>query len=237
MLQELRTKIKIAASANVSHWKHREDTTPSRRLAQAKTLAGMERYTHRIKVMAFGASTGGTEALREVLEGFPRGVPGIAIVQHMPPGFTQLFAARLNSLCALEVKEALNDDLVLPGRALVAPGAMQMRVVRSGNVFKVQVRPDQPVNGHCPSVDVLMRSVAQAAGAAAIGVVLTGMGRDGAEGLKAMRDAGAHTLAQNEGTCVVFGMPKAAWDLGGAEKLTPLTQIAPAVLRMLAAKV
>ncbi|HEY3320106.1 MAG TPA: chemotaxis response regulator protein-glutamate methylesterase [Planctomycetota bacterium] len=231
MLQELRTKIKIAACVDVSHWKHTQSRP--RRASQVRAVARTTRG-HSFKIIALGASTGGTEALRDVLSSLPNSTPGIVVVQHMPPGFTRLFAARLNSLCAMEVKEAEDGDLILPGRVLVAPGGFQFTVKRDHNVYKVKVKPGEPVNGHCPSVDMLMQSIASEAGSAAIGVLMTGMGRDGADGLKAMRAAGARTLAQDEASSVVFGMPKVAWQIGAAEKLVPLEDLGPAILGLLA---
>lgn len=228
MMLELRTKVKIASMANVSHWKDRRTSIPSTLNAGAKALAQSTD-----KVIAIGASTGGTEAIREVITRFPSSTPGVVIVQHMPAGFTKMFAERLNTLCAMDVKEAENGDRILGGRILIAPGAMHMKVIRSGGVYQVEVKPGQPVNGHMPSVEVMMQSVAQHVGANAVGVMLTGMGGDGADGLKAMRDAGARTLAQDEATSVVFGMPKVAWEKGGAEQLVPLPLIAERTLRLL----
>lgn len=228
MLMELRTKVKIASTANVSHFKSARPSLirpPSdRSLALAETTD---------KVIVIGASAGGTEAIREVLTRFPSTSPGVVITQHMPPGFTKLFAERLNSLCAMDVKEASNGDRIMPGRALIAPGGSHMRILRSGGIYKVECAPGDPICGHCPSVEALMLSAARHVGANAIGVMLTGMGQDGAGGLKAMHDAGARTMAQNEATCVVFGMPKAAWEKGGVERLLPLTDIGDAVLNLL----
>ena len=178
------------------------------------------------RVIAIGASTGGTEALCEILSQLPCETPGMVIVQHMPEGFTRPFAQRLNALSALEVKEAADGDAVCPGRALLAPGGYQMRLVRASQGYRVRVTREEKVNGHCPSVDVLMTSVAKNAGARGIGILLTGMGSDGAEGMKAMRHTGAMTLAQDERTSVVFGMPKEAYQRGGVEKLVPLQDIA-----------
>jgi two-component system, chemotaxis family, protein-glutamate methylesterase/glutaminase len=227
MLMELRTKVKIASTANVSQWKHkRTDGVP-----QAPVVRAARALTESTdKIIAIGASTGGTEAIKDVITRFPAQTPGVVIVQHMPPGFTKLFSDRMNSLCAMEVKEAENDDRVMPGRVLIAPGANHMRLVRSGGVYRVRVEPGPSVNGHCPSVEVLMRSVAEYAAANAVGVMLTGMGGDGADGLKAMRDAGARTFGQDEASCVVYGMPKVAWEKGAVEKQLPLSQIADAVL-------
>lgn len=235
VLQELRTKIRIAASVDVSHWKH---ALPRReRASQVRPALARGRRQGKTQLVAIGASTGGTEAIREVLSSFPNTMPGVVIVQHMPVGFTRPFAARLNSLCAMEVKEAEHGEPLMPGRALVAPAAFQLRVARRRSAYHVELKADPPVSGHCPSVDVMMTSVAAEVGEPAIGVLLTGMGRDGAEGMKAMRDAGARTLAQDEATSIVFGMPKAAWDLGAAEQLVPLPEIGPAVLGLVTPKV
>lgn len=229
MLLELRTKVKIASTANVSHWKRKRFTPGERVLKSTKAL---EKSTD--KIIAIGASTGGTEAIREVITCFPPTTPGVVIVQHMPPGFTKMFSERMNNLSQMDVKEAENGDRIMPGRVLIAPGAMQMKVKRSGGIYEVSVQPGEPVCGHCPSVEVLMRSVAEYVGANAVGVMLTGMGSDGADGMVAMRQAGARTLAQDEATSVVFGMPMEAHKRGGAEKLVPLEKIASTVLDMLA---
>jgi two-component system chemotaxis response regulator CheB len=177
------------------------------------------------KVVAIGTSTGGTQALEAVLTRLPATASGIVIVQHMPEKFTALFAERLNSLCAIEVREARDGDRVLPGRALIAPGGKHMVLKRSGAQYHVSVIDGPLVNRHKPSVDVLFRSVAQVAGRNALGIIMTGMGDDGARGLKEMRGAGAATVAEDESTCVVFGMPKVAIDLGAAEKVLPLPRI------------
>lgn len=178
------------------------------------------------KIIAIGASTGGTEAIREVLEPLPEDLPGIVIVQHMPPGFTNSFAKRLDGVCALNVKEAVDGDAVLPGHALVAPGDFQMQVVRAGGLYRVRIAKDPPVNLHRPSVDYLFDSVAECAGIGAIGVILTGMGADGARGMRRMWENQARTIAQDEGSCVVYGMPKEAVAHGGAEFVLPLSAIA-----------
>ncbi len=226
MFQELRTKVKLAAGANVSHWKEKRPTPPPQRPRDLKESTD--------KVIALGASTGGTEAIRRILPMFPVSSPGIVIVQHMPPGFTQMFAERLNQVCAMEVKEAKSGDRVLPGRVLIAPGGLHMKVRRSGGIYEVDCREGEKVSGHCPSVDVLMGSVAQEVGANALGIMLTGMGGDGAEGMLAMRKKGARTVAQDEKTCVVFGMPKVAFEKGGAECLLPLDSIPGKILGILA---
>jgi two-component system, chemotaxis family, protein-glutamate methylesterase/glutaminase len=183
------------------------------------------------KVVAIGASTGGTEALREILEAMPAGAPGIVAVQHMPEVFTRAFADRLDKLCRIEVKEAVTGDRVLAGRALIAPGNQHTLLVRSGAHYAVEVRNGPLVSRHRPSVDVLFRSAAQAAGPNAVGVILTGMGDDGAAGLLEMKRAGAATIAQDEASCVVFGMPKEAIERGAADEIAPLARIPASVLR------
>jgi two-component system chemotaxis response regulator CheB len=182
------------------------------------------------KVVAIGASTGGTEALREILEAMPPDAPGTVIVQHMPEVFTRAFADRLNQTCRIEVKEAAAGDRVLEGRALIAPGNRHTVLVRSGAHYVVDVQDGPLASRHRPSVDMLFRSVARSAGPNAVGVILTGMGRDGAEGLMEMKRAGAATLAQDEASCVVFGMPKEAIELGGVDQVLPLGRIAAAIL-------
>ncbi|MBS0253002.1 MAG: chemotaxis response regulator protein-glutamate methylesterase [Proteobacteria bacterium] len=182
-------------------------------------------------VVCMGASTGGTESLRVVLEALPANAPGIVIVQHMPEKFTAAFAKRLNSLCAVEVKEAADGDAVLRGHVLIAPGDRHMLLERQGARYFVSVKSGPLVSRHRPSVDVLFRSAAQSAGSNAIGVIMTGMGDDGAMGLKEMKDANAFTIAQDEATSVVFGMPKEAIARGAATKVVPLNAIATEVLR------
>jgi len=188
------------------------------------------------KVVAIGASTGGTEALREMLEALPPDAPGVVIVQHMPEVFTRAFADRLDRICWVEVKEAADGDRVLEGRALIAPGNRHLRLRRSGAHYTVEVGDGPPVCRHRPSVDVLFRSVAEAAGPNAVGVILTGMGDDGAQGLLEMRRRGAATLAQDEETCVVFGMPKEAIAAGAVDEVLPLSRIATAMLERAARK-
>jgi two-component system chemotaxis response regulator CheB len=196
-------------------------------LAPAREKA-MTRTTER--VVAIGTSTGGTQALEHVLTQLPAVCPGIVIVQHMPPTFTGAFASRLNSLCAIEVREARSNDRVIPGCALIAPGGKHLLLKRSGAQYYVEVKEGPPVNRHCPSVDVLFRSAASCAGSNALGIILTGMGDDGARGLKEMRDAGAHTIAQDEASCVVFGMPKEAIRLDAAERVISLDDVPRAIL-------
>jgi two-component system chemotaxis response regulator CheB len=181
-------------------------------------------------LVAIGTSTGGTQALEAILTRLPRVCPGLVIVQHMPERFTAAFAERLNRLCQIEVLEARNGDRVIPGRALIAPGGRHMLLTRSGAQYQVEVRDGPPVSRHRPSVDVLFRSAARAAGSNALGIILTGMGDDGARGLKEMREAGARTLAQDEDSCVVFGMPKEALKLGAVERVLALGEIPAAIL-------
>lgn len=228
MLMELRTKVKIASTANVSHWKR------TRQAPQPSAPAGRSPKTGASgRLIAVGGSTGGPEAIRTFLDALPASSPGVMIVVHMPPGFTSLFADGLNKTSALEVKEAVDGDPIMPGRALVAKGDTQLRVAVEGGICVARVEESAPVGGHCPSVDVMMESVAEVFGSNAIGVLLTGMGQDGAKGMAAIRQAGGRTIGQDEETCVVFGMPREAWDMGAVERLIPLPKIAPAVLDML----
>ncbi|MFZ0389702.1 MAG: chemotaxis response regulator protein-glutamate methylesterase, partial [Calditrichia bacterium] len=225
MMKELREKIKMAASVDVSHWKHKKREIPAIKKVRFDSLAQTTD-----KVIAIGASTGGTEAIRKIITVLPANTPGVVIVQHMPAGFTKMFAERMNELSIMEVKEAESGDRVMTGRVLVAPGNYHMKLLRSGGDYRVTCEDGEQVCGHRPSVEVLFRSVAKYAGANAVGIMLTGMGRDGAEGMLAMRQAGARTVAQDEATSVVFGMPKEAYLRGGAEKLAPLHNI-PVILQ------
>ncbi len=185
------------------------------------------------QIIAIGASTGGTEALKAVLTKMPVNSPGIVVVQHMPANFTTAFAERLNGLCPMSVKEAKNNDSVTQGTVLIAPGNYHMLLRRSGARYYVEVKDGPMVHHQRPAVDVLFRSAAQVAGANAIGVILTGMGADGAAGMLEMKKAGARTVAQDENSCVVFGMPKEAIKLGGADRVLPLDQIAGELVRMM----
>jgi two-component system, chemotaxis family, protein-glutamate methylesterase/glutaminase len=181
-------------------------------------------------IIAIGASTGGTEAIKDVLVALPPNIPPILITQHMPEHFTKTWADRMNSLCRISVKEAEDGDSVLPGHALVAPGGCHMTLVRSGARYTVRINQEPPVNRHRPSVDVTFASVAQFAGANAVGVILTGMGGDGAKEMLTMKQAGAFTIAQDEASCVVFGMPKEAIKMGGVDKILPLSEIPAAIV-------
>ena len=223
MKDELIAKIKTASKAKV----FKKELTKS---LHVNTTALTETTN---KILAIGASTGGTEAIKDVLMGLPRNAPATVIVQHMPANFTEAFAQRLNSLCAMEVREAKNGDSLIPGVVLIAPGDYHMVVRRSGARYYVEIGSGEKVSGHRPSVDVLFNSVAKIAGSNAIGVILTGMGNDGAKGLLAMHNAGAKTLGQDEESCVVYGMPKTAFELGGVQKQLPLNKIANSVLSLL----
>jgi two-component system chemotaxis response regulator CheB len=223
MREELLTKVKVASKVHVVK---RVLSNPQ----QANTTS-LSETTH--KILAIGASTGGTEALKEVLMGLPRNAPGTVVVQHMPANFTGPFAERLNSLCAMEVREARNGDSITPGLVLIAPGDYHMVVRRSGARYYVEIGSGEKVSGHRPSVDVLFNSVAKIAGTNAIGVILTGMGGDGARGLLSMRNAGAKTIGQDEASCVVYGMPKVAYEMGGVEKQLPLSLVASGILEFL----
>ena len=187
------------------------------------------------KLIFIGASTGGTEATREVLVQLPADAPAVLITQHMPPGFTKSYATRLDGLCRIRVAEARDGDRVLPGHAYIAPGGLHMSVERSGANYIVRVKDGEPVNRHKPSVDVLFRSAARVAGPNALGVMLTGMGGDGAEAMRAMRDAGSFNIAQDEASCVVFGMPREAINQGAVNEVLPLARIATRLVEHLRA--
>ena len=226
---DLVAAVKSAARANMGAVQRSAQLRlPVREPSAAPRLA-MAQTTERL--VAIGTSTGGTVALEHLLSALPRVSPGMVIVQHMPEVFTAAFAARLDGLCEITVQEAKNGQRVLPGLALIAPGGKHMQLARSGAQYIVEVKDGPPVNRHRPSVDVLFRSVAKYAGRNAMGVIMTGMGDDGARGLKEMHDAGAYTLAQDEASCVVYGMPKEAVKHGGVDRSLPLTSLAAAILR------
>lgn len=208
---ELIIKIKLASTARVAQQVSFSNKRPG--------PAGQK------NIIAIGASTGGTEAIAAILKDFPANMPGTVIVQHMPPMFTSLFAARLHASCAVEVKEAKTGDMIVPGRVLIAPGDRHLRIKKAGEHYLAECFKSEKVNGHCPSVDVLFHSVAEHAGRNAIGVILTGMGCDGAAGLLALRQKGAATLGQDEASSVVYGMPKAAFALGAVQEQAALEQM------------
>jgi len=232
MLDELRTKVKIASTVNVSHWKNRQFESAA--MMSSSIIAGKVSGQGALakKICAIGASTGGTEALREVICGFPKHFIGTVVVQHMPAGFTKMFADRLNGLAQVVVKEAADGDMICDGRVLIAQGGKQMEVIRAGGGWSVRCFDGPLMCGHRPSVEQMMFSVAKNVGNRAIGAMLTGMGADGANGMKAMSDAGAHCIAQDEATSVVFGMPKEAYAKGGAKSLVPLPKIAATLVNM-----
>lgn len=222
LTQELATKVKIASTAKVGKLKRAEPAA-----VMGHIVGGKDR------VIAIGASTGGTEAIFEVVKRLKRDIPGVVVVQHMPPGFTKMYADRLNNQCEVAVKEATTGDRVLPGQVLIAPGDRQMRLLKVNGEYQVECKGTDKVSGHCPSVDVLFDSVSKSAGKNALGVILTGMGGDGGKGLLAMRKAGALTIGQDEASCVVYGMPKVAFDLGGVQVQKPVTAIAGEIYRLL----
>jgi two-component system chemotaxis response regulator CheB len=228
MAEQLADKIRAAARA-------RPQTRPASPAAVTVAQAPATNIDLTQKIVAIGASTGGTEAIKEVLTRLPATVPGIVIVQHMPPRFTTAFAERLNGICPFEVKEGVDGDSVFPGRCLIAPGNFHMLLRRSGARYFVDVKTGPMVHHQRPSVDVLFRSVAKSAGRNAVGVILTGMGADGAEGLMQMRQAGSPTLGQDEASCVVYGMPKAAFEGGAVQKQVTLTDVAAEILRQVSA--
>ncbi len=229
MADQLADKIRAAARAKpVSR-----AASPAAAPAKLQSLGTNIDLTQ--KIVAIGASTGGTEAIKEVLTRLPPSVPGIVIVQHMPPRFTTAFAERLNGLCAFEVKEGADGDSVFPGRCLIAPGNFHMMLRRSGARYLVDVKTGPMVHHQRPAVDVLFRSVAKHAGRNALGVILTGMGADGAEGLLLMKQAGSPTLGQDEASSVVYGMPKAAFEMGAVQRQLPLAEMAAEIMRQVAA--
>jgi two-component system chemotaxis response regulator CheB len=231
---EIVTKVKAAARARVRTPRRPAATPRAESMRPSRTPGHTLRTTSRI--IAIGASTGGTEALREVLTAMPADAPPIVIVQHMPPVFTRQFADRLNGLCRVHVKEARDGDALMQGQALIAPGGdMHLELVRSGASYGVKLVAAPPVGHHRPSVDVMFASCARAVGPNAVGAILTGMGADGARGLLAMRAAGARTLAEDESTCVVFGMPKEAIARGAVEMVVPIDRMAAAILGMFSA--
>jgi two-component system chemotaxis response regulator CheB len=222
--------VKAAASARVVA-RRTVGSSPAPHAPPSASHLSQIKATH--KIVAIGASTGGTEALKDLLEVLPADFPAIVIVQHMPEKFTAAFAKRLDGICKIHVKEASDGDRVLRGNALLAPGGKHMLLARQGAEYSVRITNTEPVNRHKPSVDVLFDSVAEHAGSNAIGVILTGMGNDGARGMLAMKNAGAFNVAQDEASCVVFGMPKEAIAAGGTDEVHPLNKIAPAITRHL----
>ena len=217
ILKELPVKIKIASTAKIGNLKKTVVPTLTENMSVEK----------KDLIVAIGASTGGTEAIATILKEFGTDIPGVVVVQHMPAGFTEMYANRLNDQCRVMVREAKHGDKVMQGQVLLAPGGdCQMRVVKVNGTYQVEIKPGPKVSGHCPSVDVMFESVAQCAKDRALGIILTGMGGDGAKGLLAMRKAGARTIGQDEASCVVYGMPRVAYELGAVETQEKLTDIA-----------
>lgn len=225
---ELIVKIKIASTAKVGFMKNNA--------YNSQQIDANIRNRKIDPIIAIGASTGGTEAIFQIISQFPRNMPGIVVTQHMPPKFTKMYADRLNNSCLMEVKEAENGDLVKEGRVLIAPGDFHMTLARDKGNFYVKCRKGEKVNGHCPSVDVLFNSVAETVGQDAIGVILTGMGYDGAKGLLKMKKSNAFTIGQDEKSCVVYGMPMVAFNIGAVTKQLPLNKIPEAVCSYISSK-
>ena len=231
--EDITNKIRIASKATIRRAPAGAKPGPDAGTAQAGPAPTALGRLSTEKVVFLGASTGGTEATKEVLMRLPADAPAVMITQHMPPGFTKSYAARLNGLCSIAVAEAVDGERVLPGHVYIAPGGLQMSVERSGANYIARVREGEPVNRHMPSVEVLFKSAARIVGPNALGIMLTGMGADGATAMKLMRDAGSYNLVQDEATCVVFGMPKEAIAAGAANEVLPLTQIAGKLLEHL----
>lgn len=226
-INELIIKIKIASTAKVGPGKN-----DSLRRQPVTAVGGGSKY----KLIAIGASTGGTEALNHIIKNLPIDIPGMVIVQHMPPVFTRMYAERLNDSCALEVREAKEGDRIQPGLVLIAPGEYHMTVYQAGGGYAVKCKQGEKVNGHCPSVDVLFNSVAEQCRNNTIGIILTGMGYDGAKGLLAMRQNGARTIGQDEHSSIVYGMPRVAFGLGAVDQQASLEKIPALICSILAGK-
>lgn len=231
LAEDICAKLRTAAQAQVRRLPSPAASTPQRPAAPGLGRLSTE------KIVFIGASTGGTEATRELLMGLPADAPAVVITQHMPPGFTRSYAARLDSLCRIRIKEAADGDRILPGHGYIAPGGLHLTVERSGANYLARVRDGDPINRHKPSVEALFESAARVVGPNALGVMLTGMGADGAKAMKAMRDAGSYNICQDEASCVVFGMPREAIAQGAAHEVLSLQRIAPALLERLRATV
>jgi two-component system, chemotaxis family, protein-glutamate methylesterase/glutaminase len=236
LAEEITEKIRIASKAHVKRAPAAPPApapgAPGAQAAKPAASSPLGRLSTE-KIIFIGASTGGTEATKEVLLHLPPDAPAVVITQHMPPGFTRSYAARLDTLCKIRVKEASDGERILPGHAYIAPGGLHLSVERSGANYVARVRDGEPVNRHKPSVEVLFESAARVVGQNAFGIMLTGMGADGARAMKAMRDAGSYNFAQNESTCVVFGMPREAIQHGAAHEVLPLQDIAPHLMEKL----
>ncbi|XPV76875.1 MAG: protein-glutamate methylesterase/protein-glutamine glutaminase [Desulfovibrio sp.] len=226
LIHELQLKIKAASRANVSHWKGRKVVEGGSRIPRLQKPSAFD-------LIAIGASTGGTEAIRKVISPLPANTPGVVIVQHMPAGFTKMFADRMDTLCAMKVVEAVDGDTIETGKIIIAQGGKHLRVKKVGSQMRIESKPGPLACGHCPSVEVLFDSVAQTVGSKSLAVMLTGMGRDGASAMARLRQTGARTMAQDQESCVVFGMPKEAYQMGGAERLVPLDRISHEIAKLL----
>ncbi|HEX5683311.1 MAG TPA: chemotaxis response regulator protein-glutamate methylesterase [Ideonella sp.] len=234
LAEEITEKIRIASKAHVKRAPAAPPApAPGAAAAPAKAAPSPLGRLSTEKLIFIGASTGGTEATKEVLMNLPADAPAVVITQHMPPGFTRSYAARLDTLCKIRVKEAVDGERILPGHAYIAPGGLHLSVERSGANYVARVRDGEPVNRHKPSVEVLFESAARVVGQNAFGIMLTGMGADGAKAMKTMRDAGSYNYAQNESTCVVFGMPREAIQHGAANEVLPLQDIATHLMEKL----
>ena len=234
LAEDITDKVRIAAKATIRKT-HVPAPAPAGSPAAARPaapVASIGRLSTE-KIIFIGASTGGTEATKEVLINLPPDCPAVVITQHMPPGFTKSYAARLDGLCKIRVAEARDGERILPGHAYIAPGGLHLSVERSGANYIARVQDGEPVNRHKPSVEVLFKSAARVVGPNALGIMLTGMGADGAKAMKELRDAGSYNYVQDEATCVVFGMPREAINAGAAHEVLPLTQIAPKLIERL----
>jgi two-component system chemotaxis response regulator CheB len=235
LAEDITDKVRIASKAHIRKL-HVPASAPADGTAvpvrPAAPVASLGRLSTE-KIIFIGASTGGTEATKEVLVNLPPDCPAVMITQHMPPGFTRSYAARLDGLCRIRVKEAQDGERVLPGHAYIAPGGLHLSVERSGANYIARVQDGEPVNRHKPSVEVLFKSAARVVGPNALGIMLTGMGADGAKAMRELRDAGSYNLVQDEASCVVFGMPREAINAGAAHEVLPLTQIAPHLIERL----
>ena len=234
LAEDITEKIRIAAQARVRKPATRAAAAAPAPGGASPSMAPLGRLSTE-KIIFIGASTGGTEATRELLVALPHDAPAVMITQHMPPGFTRSYAARLDGLCRIAVKEAVDGERVLPGHAYIAPGGLHLSVERCGAAYHARVLEGDPVNRHRPSVEVLFLSAARALGPNAMGVMLTGMGADGATAMRAMRDAGSWNVAQDEASCVVFGMPREAIVAGAVHEVLPLERIAPHLMQRLRA--
>ena len=232
LAQEITDKVRIASKARLRKPTPSANATAGGAAPASPAIASLGRLSTE-KIVFIGASTGGTEATKEVLVQLPADSPAIVITQHMPPGFTKSYAARLDGLCRIRVAEARDGERILPGHAYIAPGGLHLSVERSGANYVARVTDTEPVNRHRPSVEVLFKSAARVVGPNALGIMLTGMGADGATAMKAMRDAGSYNLVQDEASCVVFGMPREAIAAGAAHEVLPLGQIAPKLIERL----